>query len=125
MRVKQQRYRLVAACVSASVAVVLFAVMGGIGMAQSAIALAQYQYGHGGQYQYGKKITICHKGKNTITISVNAWPAHQRHGDTEGPCAAAPAAAIGAVKATKGKKKTTHSTHQSSTRQSPAGKKKK
>lgn len=87
MRVKEQRYRLVAACVSASVAVVLFAVMGGIGMAQSAIALAQYQYGHGGQYQYGKKITICHKGKNTITVGKAAVPAHLRHGDTVGPCA--------------------------------------
>ena len=32
------------------------------------------------------KITICHNGKSTTTISVNAWPAHQEHGDTEGPC---------------------------------------
>jgi hypothetical protein len=34
----------------------------------------------------GEKITICHKGKNTITISVDAWPAHMAHGDTEGAC---------------------------------------
>jgi hypothetical protein len=34
----------------------------------------------------GHKITICHKGKNTITIDVSAWPAHQAHGDTCGPC---------------------------------------
>jgi outer membrane biosynthesis protein TonB len=33
-----------------------------------------------------KKITICHKGKNTITISENAWPAHYAHGDYKGPC---------------------------------------
>ncbi len=59
--------------------VVAFASLGGVGLAKSAIALAQYQY--------GKKVTICHKGKNTITISLKAWPAHQRHGDTLGPCA--------------------------------------
>ena len=39
----------------------------------------------------GKKITICHRnhgrrGGVTITISINAWPAHQRHGDTVGAC---------------------------------------
>jgi hypothetical protein len=34
----------------------------------------------------GLKITICHNEKNTITISVNAWPAHQAHGDYCGPC---------------------------------------
>jgi hypothetical protein len=33
----------------------------------------------------GKKVTICHKGK-TITVSENAVAAHQRHGDTLGPC---------------------------------------
>jgi hypothetical protein len=42
------------------------------------------------QYQYGnKKVTICHKGKNTITISINAWPAHKAHGDTVGACTGA------------------------------------
>jgi len=34
-------------------------------------------------------VTICHRGKNTISISLRAWPAHQRHGDTQGACAAA------------------------------------
>lgn len=40
----------------------------------------------------GGKVTICHHTHSatnpfvTITISVNAWPAHQRHGDTMGPC---------------------------------------
>ena len=44
------------------------------------------------QYQYGKKVVICHhtgSKKNphrTITVSQNAWPAHQRHMDTLGPC---------------------------------------
>lgn len=31
------------------------------------------------------KIIICHKG-NTIEIDESAWPAHQAHGDTLGPC---------------------------------------
>lgn len=34
----------------------------------------------------GQKITICHKKKNTISVSVSAWPAHQAHGDTMGAC---------------------------------------
>jgi len=38
------------------------------------------------------KITICHvppgnpDNAHTITISENAWPAHQSHGDSRGPC---------------------------------------
>lgn len=31
-------------------------------------------------------ITICHKGKNTLTIPISALPAHLGHGDTIGPC---------------------------------------
>ncbi len=58
--------------------VVAFASLGGVGLAKSAIGLAQYQY--------GKKVTICHRHKNTITISIKAWPAHERHGDTLGKC---------------------------------------
>ena len=64
----------------AAVSVVAFALLGGVGQAQSA-GLAQSQY--------GEKVTICHKGKNTIKISARAWPAHQRHGDTLGTCAEA------------------------------------
>jgi uncharacterized membrane protein YgcG len=33
-----------------------------------------------------EKVVICHKGKETITISVNALPAHLAHGDTVGAC---------------------------------------
>lgn len=39
------------------------------------------------------KITICHYppgnqgNPQTITIAESSWPAHQAHGDTEGPCA--------------------------------------
>ena len=32
------------------------------------------------------KITICHKGKNTLSVGASAWPAHQAHGDTKGAC---------------------------------------
>ena len=81
--------RTVVATVVAIVAVVAFASLGGVGLAKSAIGLAQYQY--------GKKATICHKGKRTITVSVKAVPAHLRHGDVLGTCAAA------AAKANKGK----------------------
>jgi len=60
--------------------VAAYALFGGVGHAQS-VGLAQSQY--------GEKVTICHKGKNTIRISTRAWPAHKRHGDTLGTCAAA------------------------------------
>src|SRR2546423_10222637 len=75
------RKRRVAATASSVLgAVVLFAALGGIGLAGGAIGVAQYQY--------GGKNTICHKG-HTITISPKAWPAHPRHGDTPGACATA------------------------------------
>ncbi len=32
------------------------------------------------------KLTVCHKGKNTITIAISAWNAHHTHGDTIGAC---------------------------------------
>ncbi len=36
------------------------------------------------------KLTICHKplvhGGNTLSVSENAWPAHQAHGDQLGAC---------------------------------------
>ena len=71
-----------AAVIAIAVAsLVAFASFGGAGIAQSAVGLAQYQY--------GKKVTICHKGKRTIRISVRAWPAHKRHGDTVGTCVTA------------------------------------
>jgi hypothetical protein len=34
----------------------------------------------------GEKVTICHKGKNTLSVGVSAWPAHMAHGDTLGAC---------------------------------------
>ena len=39
------------------------------------------------QYQYGKtKVTLCHKGKKTITVGAPAAKAHLRHGDELGTC---------------------------------------
>ena len=72
------RRRIASAVAVAGVAITAFALLGGAGLAQSAIGLAQYQY--------GKKVTICHNGKKTVRVSVRAWPAHKRHGDTEGAC---------------------------------------
>lgn len=34
-----------------------------------------------------QKVTLCHKGKNTITVGAPAEEAHLRHGDTLGECA--------------------------------------
>jgi len=33
------------------------------------------------------KVILCHKGRRTIEVSVNAVPAHFAHGDTRGACA--------------------------------------
>jgi hypothetical protein len=33
-----------------------------------------------------EKVTICHKGKKTITVAKPALKAHLKHGDTVGPC---------------------------------------
>ena len=82
--------RLAAAIAVAASMVMAFAALGGVGLAQTS--------GGPGAGQYGKKVTICHKGK-TISISKSAWPAHERHGDTLGTCAAAKAKKAKAAKA--------------------------
>ena len=68
---------------------VLAAALGGVGSAQSSVSSAQVPY--------GKKVTICHKGK-TISVSQKAWPAHQRHRDTLGSCTSAAAKKAKAAK---------------------------
>jgi len=53
---------------------------------KKAPSAAQYQYGPSGK-QYGKsKVTLCHKGKKTITVGRPAAKAHLRHGDKLGRC---------------------------------------
>lgn len=75
---KERRRRLVTFAAVATLSMSMFVAMGGAGLAQSAISLVQYQY--------GKKVLICHKGKQSIKISTRSWRAHKRHGDTEGAC---------------------------------------
>ena len=77
------RVAIAAAVTTGTVAV--FAALGGAGMAQDSISASQYQY--------GKKTTVCHKGKKAISIGNAAVPAHLRHGDTVGSCTTAAAQA--------------------------------
>jgi hypothetical protein len=80
-----RRARLAAGFGVVAVSLVVAAGIAGVGFAGGSISAAQYQYG---------KVTICHhthsKKHPTVTITINqhAWPAHQRHGDTMGACAA-------------------------------------
>jgi hypothetical protein len=85
---ERRKSRVTAAAISGAAGIAAFVALGGAGLAQTAIAPAQSQTSAPDQSQAGKKVVICHKLKNTISVSVNAWPAHQRHGDTEGACAA-------------------------------------
>ena len=71
-----------AVAVVAALAAAAFAVFGGVGLAKDGPGKANASQG-----QYGKKVAVCHKGRRTIRISVNAWPAHKRHGDALGTCA--------------------------------------
>ena len=82
--------RIAGAAALVACMVVTFAALGGVGAAQSAVNAAEGQY--------GKKVTICHKGKVTITVSKKALPAHLKHGDTVGTCAAAKAKKAKAAK---------------------------
>src|SRR5262245_29016636 len=77
---KRQNRRTILAGLVSTILVGALAAPGGVGRANGPIGPAQSQNG---------KITICHEGKNTITISANAWPAHKKHGDTLGPCSQA------------------------------------
>jgi hypothetical protein len=108
MRDRASSRRIGVASVVALGAVVAFAAIGGTGLAGSLAKPGKSQYAPG-QYQYSeKKVTVCHKGKVTIRISVNALPAHKQHGDTLGLCPAlaaakAKAAAAAAAARTSGK----------------------
>ena len=55
------------------------------GKPAAAATAAKKQYPSG--KQYGKtKVTLCHKGKKTITVGAPAAKAHLRHGDKLGRC---------------------------------------
>ena len=87
---------------AALLALVMLVALGGLayakpgkgkGKQENAAAAAQYEYGPGeDQYgpsgkQYGKvKVTLCHKGKKTITVGAPAVKAHLKHGDRLGRC---------------------------------------
>ena len=62
-------------------AVLSLGLLAGVGFAGDGVSADQYQYGP------KAKTAICHKGK-TITVSNSALPAHKKHGDTVGACAA-------------------------------------
>ena len=79
-------------------ALVTFAVFGGTGLAGSTAKPTKAQYAPG-QYQNANKVTLCHKAKVTIRVSVNALPAHEAHGDVVGTCASAAAKAKAKAKA--------------------------
>lgn len=90
-----RKRRIAAATALATSLTAVFAALGGISVAQSAISAVQYQY--------GPRVEICHKGK-TIKVAKAAVPAHVRHGDTVGPCSSEAAKAKAAkVKAAKAK----------------------
>ena len=36
------------------------------------------------------RVTLCHKGKNTLTVAAPAAAAHYAHGDAPGACDASP-----------------------------------
>jgi hypothetical protein len=78
--------------VAALAAVLAFAAVGGTGLAGGLAKPGKAQYAPGQYKNSDKKVTICHKGKVTIRVSVNALPAHRQHGDDTGMCPALAAA---------------------------------
>lgn len=67
---------------ASALAVFLFAglaMFGHWGAAGPGSASAEYEYGPG-------PVTICHKGKTTITVSGSSLDTHLGHGDTVGRC---------------------------------------
>jgi Ca2+-binding RTX toxin-like protein len=73
--------------VSRSVSILSVMVMMTVAViATVAVAFATQNGGGTGQ----EKVSICHKGKNTITVGAPARDAHLRHGDKGGPCSTTP-----------------------------------
>ena len=99
MSARVSRRRLGATATVALGAMLVFAAIGGTGLAGGLAKPGKAQYAPG-QYTFSeKKVTVCHKGKVTIRISVNALPAHRSHGDSMGLCPALAAAKAKAAKA--------------------------
>jgi hypothetical protein len=79
MRARRMRLSLAATIVVVMSALAGWSLTTAYGVLGGDVAVAQYYY-------EDNKVTICHKGKSTITVSESAVPAHQEHGDTIGPC---------------------------------------
>ncbi len=83
--------RGVRAVLVTSAGAIMFAVAASVGGAVS--PTGKHSASH--QYQYDKKVTICHRTGSkkhpfvTIRVSRRAVPAHLRHGDKLGPCSRA------------------------------------
>jgi hypothetical protein len=79
-----RRARTVVGVAFVALAMVAASALAGLGSASSAPSAAQYQY--------GKKVAICHytgskrKPWVTLHIDLHAWPGHLKHGDVLGPC---------------------------------------
>ena len=85
---------LAGVCLAASLLIAL----GGVAVARTSHGKPpdpSTNHGKPGKGKGRHKVTLCHKGKVTITVGAPAVPAHLKHGDTLGPCAAAPAPAPG------------------------------
>ena len=104
MRERAFARRLGITVVVALAAVLAFAAVGGTGLAGGLAKPGKAQYAPGQYKNSDKKATICHKGKVTIRVSINALPAHKQHGDDVGMCPALAAAKAKAAKAAKAAK---------------------
>ena len=93
-QLRKSRRARIAAVVATALAVGAFASLAATGYAARLVAFA-HTSPQAAQYP-NSKVTICHhthSQKNpfvTITVSVHALPAHQKHGDTVGPCSEEP-----------------------------------
>ena len=57
-----------------------------LALAVSACVLIPVPVSSGGGKSGGGDVTLCHKGKKTMTLPREAASAHMDHGDRMGPC---------------------------------------